>query len=736
MMRKKKKKKTNDEEMSFDQRVSTPPEYELSDEKENKEGDDNDKEGEQVQDEEDDLYRDANINLEKSDAKMTDAQANQDTKDSHVTLTRVPPIAQQQSSSISSNLVSKFINPSLDTVDVAVQLQTNKLREEAQTENQEFLNQKDIITSYGDVVTLKRGRDDQDKDEDPSAGSNRGSKRMRSGGSSSKKYTTSITKTKAADCGQVKCIEDKVSRIWSLVKVVYDKHLEEIIVRRQDDQLYKFREGNFKRLRRQDIEDMLLLLVRNKLTNLNLEERRLRNFGADIYHTTSDRWSTAVYGCRDRTGRSQSEVPYNGNEDGNTASVPTASTNVPTASASVATISQDTACAYIASQSSGSQIKFEHINQIDEDNMEEMDIKWNMALLSMRANKFWKKTGKKISIQGSNVTGFDKSKVECFNCHKMGHFAREYRAPKSQDRGRRDNYRQGSKAEEQAPKALMAIDGVGWDLSYMANEEEDHALVADEVVPREFALMANTSTESKVFDNSLCSKDCKKNNNSLNSKIIDLTDKLFDANSYIYHYKLALAQVESRLVEYKEREIKYIEKIITLKFYNESNKECVETLKKKLETLKQEKEGVDGKLAGLLTASKDLDNLIESQMSDKNKEGLGYTTVPPPPAQLYLSPKKDLSWTGLPKCADYIVTDYSRPSHTVESTSEDDQNRNPSVSKNVASPITPKPFIKFVKPKDSQSESKIDKKETPKKPPVKYAEQYRKPNKKPNVRGN
>nr|GEZ20981.1 ribonuclease H-like domain-containing protein [Tanacetum cinerariifolium] len=329
-----------------------------------------------------------------------------------------------------------------------------------------------------------------------------------------------------------------------------------------------------------------------------------------------------------------------------------------------------------------------------------------MALLSMRADKFWKKIGKKISIQGSNVAGFDKSKVECFNCHKMCHFSRECRVPRSQERGRKDNYRQESKVDEQTPKALMAIDRVGWDWSYMANEGEDHALVADEEAPKEFALMANTSTESKVFNNSLCTKDYKKNNDSLNSKIIDLTDKLFDANNFIYHYKLALAQVESRIVEYKEREVKYIEKIRPLEFYCESNKECIETLSKKLETLKLEKDGLDGKLAGLLTASKDLDNLIESQRLEKNKEGLGYTIVPPPTAQLHLSSKKYLSWTGLPECADDTVTYYTRPSPTIESTSEDDQNRNPFAFEDVASSITPKPFVKFVKPKDCQSEMK------------------------------
>nr|GFA87996.1 hypothetical protein [Tanacetum cinerariifolium] len=118
--------------------------------------------------------------------------------------------------------------------------------------------------------------------------------------------------------------------------------------------------------------------------------------------------------------------------------VPTASIQVSTASTNVAaaSLSHDTICAYIATQSNGSQIKYEDITQIDEDDIEEIDITWNMALLSMRADRFWKKTG---------------------------HFAREYRAPRSQDKRKRESYKQGPKVKEPAPKALMAIDCIGWD---------------------------------------------------------------------------------------------------------------------------------------------------------------------------------------------------------------------------------------------------------------------------------
>nr|GFC83285.1 hypothetical protein [Tanacetum cinerariifolium] len=118
------------------------------------------------------------------------------------------------------------------------------------------------------------------------------------------------------------------------------------------------------------------------------------------------------------------------------------------------------------------------------------------------------------------------------------------------------------------------------------------------------------------------------------------------------------------------------------------------TLDKELEEFKLEKDGLDGKLAGLLKALKNLDNLIESQRSEKVKEGLGYNVVPPPAADLYLSPKKDLSWTGLPGFVDDTVTDYSRPSPTVASTSAEVQNKDSFTSEDDASPNIPKPFVK------------------------------------------
>ncbi|GJX02952.1 putative ribonuclease H-like domain-containing protein [Tanacetum coccineum] len=78
-------------------------------------------------------------------------------------------------------------------------------------------------------------------------------------------------------------------------------------------------------------------------------------------------------------------------------------------------------------------VEQEDLKQIHEDDLEEMDLKWQLALLSMRTKRFFQKTGRKITINGNDTTGYDKSKVECFNHHKLGHFARECRGARNQD---------------------------------------------------------------------------------------------------------------------------------------------------------------------------------------------------------------------------------------------------------------------------------------------------------------
>nr|GEU49588.1 ubiquitin hydrolase [Tanacetum cinerariifolium] len=204
------------------------------------------------------------------------------------------------------------------------------------------------------------------------------------------------------------------------------------------------------------------------------------------------------------------------------------------------------------------------------------------------------------------------------------------------------------------------------------------------------------------------------------------------------HYKLKLSHVEGRLVEFKNQEIKFYEKIRGLEFKVECRTDRTKSLTKKLEELKKEKEGLDSKLTGFQSASKDLDNLLESQRSDKNMEGLGYSVVPPLPAQVYSPPKKDMSWTRLPEFADDTITDYSRPSPAIKSNSNDLQNKNPSVTKTGASSSTilSKPAIKFVKAADRLTEIKTNKVETVKKPAAKYAKMYKKTSKSSNVRGN
>ncbi|GKA01055.1 ribonuclease H-like domain-containing protein, partial [Tanacetum coccineum] len=102
------------------------------------------------------------------------------------------------------------------------------------------------------------------------------------------------------------------------------------------------------------------------------------------------------------------------------------------------------------------QLDNEDLQQIHPDDLEEMDLRWNIAMLTMRARRFLKNTERKLDMANKERIRFDKSKVEYFNCHKRGHFVRECRAPKNQDNRIREPTRRTVPVEETTSNALVS----------------------------------------------------------------------------------------------------------------------------------------------------------------------------------------------------------------------------------------------------------------------------------------
>ncbi|GJT66786.1 putative ribonuclease H-like domain-containing protein [Tanacetum coccineum] len=121
----------------------------------------------------------------------------------------------------------------------------------------------------------------------------------------------------------------------------------------------------------------------------------------------------------------------------------------------------------LANQSSCPQLDHEDLEQLDEFDLEEMDLKWQVAMISMRMKKFYINTGRKLQFDAKEPVGFNKTKVECYSCHKIGHFARECKSKGNQDSRRRhawntrnkdkENRRRSGKHEDS--KALVTLDG-------------------------------------------------------------------------------------------------------------------------------------------------------------------------------------------------------------------------------------------------------------------------------------
>ncbi|GJW70318.1 putative ribonuclease H-like domain-containing protein [Tanacetum coccineum] len=379
--------------------------------------------------------------------------------------------------------------------------------------------------------------------------------------------------------------------------------------------------------------------------------------------------------------------------------VSTVSPNINTACPQVSTanFSDNTVYAFMVENPNGSNLLQQDLEQIHEDDLEAMDLKWQLSLLSMRAKRYFQRTGKKIFINANDTAGYDKSKVECFNCHKMGHFARECRAPRNKE-GQfkyQDNTRKQGNNEDTSSKAMLAIDGVGFDWSDMAEEQ----------VQTNMALMA--FSDSEVYNDKTCTKTCLKNYETLKKQCDDLIVKLNQTEFTAATYKRGLATVEEQLITYRKNEVLFSEEVAVLKREVACKDYEINVLKSEFEKVKQEKEGIEFKIEKFNNASKSLDKLLGSQITDKSKKGLGYNVVPPPYPLIYNRPKKlDLSYSGLDEFKDPEFKSYGSEDSKQESNIVCDKKSDDSVDKK----------IEFVKPKNH---------EKPVKKSVRYAEMYR-----------
>ncbi|GJW91427.1 ribonuclease H-like domain-containing protein [Tanacetum coccineum] len=276
-------------------------------------------------------------------------------------------------------------------------------------------------------------------------------------------------------------------------------------------------------------------------------------------------------------------------------------------------LSDDVICAFLASQPNSPQMSQEDLEQIDPDDLEEMDLQWEMAMLTIRARRFIKRTGRQLDVNGQRV-GFDRSKVECYNCHKYGHFARECKAPRNQEnRGRKINRRTVT-VETPTKNALVAQDGIGgYEWSYQA--EEEHLT--------NFALMTHTSSRSSSSSDSevdSCSKSCVKAYATLKEQYDSLSSDYKRSQFNLVSYKAGLESVKARLAHYKKNEAVIEESINVLKLEVKLRDTALVENKKKLEKAEKKRDELKLTLEKFQNSSKSLNNLLESQVKTVDGE--------------------------------------------------------------------------------------------------------------------
>ncbi|GJT53629.1 ribonuclease H-like domain-containing protein [Tanacetum coccineum] len=249
-----------------------------------------------------------------------------------------------------------------------------------------------------------------------------------------------------------------------------------------------------------------------------------------------------------------------------------------------------------AARSKGQASSSTYANDIDTDDLEEMDLKWKVTMFTIRLKIFLKKTGRNTNFNGKETVGFNKTKVECYNCHRRGHFARECRAPRNQGNRNGDAPRRIIPVETPA-NAMVVHDGIGgYDWRFQAEEG-----------PTYFALMAHLSSGLS----SSSSSDSKR-------------DALKKSNLEIIGYQLGLESLEARIIVHQKNEAVYEEDIAFLKYDVKLRDNSIIEFKNQLAEALKEKDDLKLKLEKFDTSSMKLTKLINNQISANNKSGVGF----------------------------------------------------------------------------------------------------------------
>ncbi|GJV79980.1 ribonuclease H-like domain-containing protein [Tanacetum coccineum] len=239
-----------------------------------------------------------------------------------------------------------------------------------------------------------------------------------------------------------------------------------------------------------------------------------------------------------------------------------------------------------------------YLEQIDHDDLEEMDLKWQVAMLSMRVKRFYKKTRRKLIFNSKEHVGFDKTKVECFNCHRRGYFARECKAPRNQGNRNRDaGYRSKDNTRRIVPVETSD-----------ALVIQDNALIEEKIAVLEFKVKDKSNAITRLknqLDETLREKD-------------DLKAKLeqFETSS-----KNLNKQINSQLTAKDKNGLGYGDQL------NENDSSGSELFNSVFDSRSSDGDG--------------------NQTNDRFKKDNGYHAVPPPLTGNYMPLLADLSFVGL-----------------------------------------------------------------------------------------